>query len=287
VYGKPRSGTRRHAGVKTGTTNDYKDLATFGYVPGSLVTGVWVGNNNQEPMTGPGEFLAAYGPLLMWHDFMDIALNKPWDWNNKAVAPAQDFAKPDGVTMTSVCRWTGLAPSAACRENISVPMLDGTQPGPDTSWVNGCLDLAKYAQDQGRPAAWQAANQAFADRQVNGDLRGGKVSPDVSPNPNPLFYRYGITTVPGVGHWPPLCGQKRATPTPSPTPQGSGGPGPSGSFPFPSICNGHKCSSAPAATTTSAESGTSSPSMPLAVFVVPFVAGGIPYLRRLRRRPRG
>ncbi len=287
VYGKPTSGTRRHAGVKTGTTNDYKDLATFGYVPGSLVTGVWVGNNNQEPMTGPGEFLAAYGPLLMWHDFMDIALNKPWDWNNKAVAPAADFPKPTGVTMTSVCRWTGLAPSAACPQTVSVPLLDGTEPGPDTSWVNGCLDLAKFAQDQGRPAAWQVANRVFADRQVNGDLRGGKPPAGASPAPNPLFYRYGLTTVPGVGHWPSLCGEKRATPTPSPTPEGSGGPFPSVSGgPFPSICKkGHTCSPAPLTTTSAAASG-GTPSMPLAVFVVPFLAGGIPYLRRLRRRPR-
>jgi membrane peptidoglycan carboxypeptidase len=288
VYGKPRSGTRRHAGVKTGTTNDYKDLATFGYVPGSLVTGVWVGNSNGDPMTGPGEFLAAYGPLLMWHDFMDIALNKPWDWNNKAIAPAQDFVRPAGVTMTTVCRWTGLAPSSACGDNVTVPMLDGTQPGPDTSWVNGCLDLSKFEQDQGRPATWQVAAQAFADRQINGDLRGGRVPAGASPAPNPLFYRYGISTLPGVGHWPPLCGVKRETPTPSPSPGGSGFPFPSFSGgPFPSLCNGHKCSTAPSAVTTSTVSGTGTPSMPLAIFVVPFVAGGIPYLRRLRRKGRG
>ncbi len=286
VYGKPTSGTRRHAGAKTGTTNDFKDITTFGYAPNSLVTGVWMGNNNQEPMTD--NVYAATGPLYLWHDFMDIALNKPWDWNNQAIAPLQDFAKPDGVTMTTVCRWTGLAPSSACRENVTVPMLDGTQPGPDTSWVNGCLDLAKFARDQGRPATWQVANQAWADRQVNGDLRGGKAPAGASPAPNTLFYRYGISTLPGVGHWPPVCGQKRATPTPSPTPEGSGGPFPSFSgFPFPSICHGNKCSPKPAATTTSAAPDGGSPSMPLAFFIVPVVAGGIPYLRRLRRRSRG
>ncbi len=286
VYGRPTSGTRRHAGVKTGTTNDYKDVATFGYVPGSLVTGIWVGNSNGEPMTGPGEFLAAYGPLLMWHDFMDIALNKPWDWNNQAIAPLQDVPKPDGVTMTPICRWTGLAPSSACSENVTVPMLDGTQPGPDTSWVNGCLDLAKFARDQGRPATWQVANQAWADRQVNGDLRGGKTAASASPAPNTLFYRYGISTLPGVGHWPPVCGQKRATPTPSPTPQGSGGPSGSG-FPLPSICHGNKCTPIPSVGATTAVSDSGTPSMPFAFFVIPAVAGVVPYLRRLRRRMRG
>ncbi|MEP6807509.1 MAG: transglycosylase domain-containing protein [Chloroflexota bacterium] len=45
------SGARRHAGFKTGTTNDFRDVSGFGYVPGSLVTGVWMGNNNQEPLS--------------------------------------------------------------------------------------------------------------------------------------------------------------------------------------------------------------------------------------------
>jgi hypothetical protein len=40
-------------------------------------------------------------------------------------------------------------------------------------------------------------------------------------------------------------------------------------------------------TATAADSGGGTPSMPLAVFVLPFVAGGIPYLRRLGRRIRG
>ncbi len=282
VYGRPTSGTRRHAGAKTGTTNDFKDITTFGYVPNSLVTGVWMGNSNGDPMTG--NVFAATGPLYLWHDFMDIALNKPWDWNSQKIVPATDFARPNGVTMTPICRWTGLAPSADCPETISVPMLDGTQPGPDTSWVNGCLDLAKFAKDQGRPAAWQVANQAFADRQVNGDLRAGKPPAGASPAPNPLFYRYGLSTIPGVGHWPALCGQKRETPTPSatpsPPPQGSGGP-------FPTICHGNKCSPLPSVAATTAVSGGGSPSLPLAVFVVPFLAGGLPYVRRLRRKVRG
>ena len=73
-----QNGVRRHAGFKTGTTNDFRDVSGFGYVPGSLVTGVWMGNNNQEPLSnalGQGLF-SADGPLYMWHDFMEIALNQ-------------------------------------------------------------------------------------------------------------------------------------------------------------------------------------------------------------------
>ena len=45
------NGVRRHAGFKTGTTNDFRDVSGFGYVPGGLTVGVWMGNNNQEPLS--------------------------------------------------------------------------------------------------------------------------------------------------------------------------------------------------------------------------------------------
>jgi membrane peptidoglycan carboxypeptidase len=40
----------RPAAVKTGTTNDIRDNLTVGYTP-QLVTGVWVGNADNSPMT--------------------------------------------------------------------------------------------------------------------------------------------------------------------------------------------------------------------------------------------
>jgi len=194
------------------------------------------------------------------------------------------------VSMTSICRWTGLAPSAACPKTISVPVLDGSQPGPDTSWVNGCLDVSKYAKDQGRPASWQAANAVWADRLVNRQL-GGRGSVKATPSPgtsafeNPLYYQYAITPMYGESGWPPICGQKRATPVPEPTTQPSGGgPSPTGPLPTPP-CKGKKCSNQPAVTTT-APAPVGGPQMPLAVFVVPMVAGTLPYLRRISRRRR-
>jgi len=58
--------------VKTGTTQDYRDAWTIGYAP-SISVGVWVGNNNNEPMfKQPGVILA--GPI--WHNFMEFALSK-------------------------------------------------------------------------------------------------------------------------------------------------------------------------------------------------------------------
>ncbi len=57
------------AAAKTGTTNDYKDAWTVGYTD-ELSAGVWVGNNDNSPMTnGPGVTVAA--PI--WNDFMKKA----------------------------------------------------------------------------------------------------------------------------------------------------------------------------------------------------------------------
>jgi len=56
--------------VKTGTTQDYRDAWTIGYTP-SIVVGVWVGNNNNEPIEKkPGVMIAA--PIF--HQFLEKVL---------------------------------------------------------------------------------------------------------------------------------------------------------------------------------------------------------------------
>jgi len=55
--------------AKTGTTQNYRDGWTIGYVP-NLVTGVWVGNNDNSPMAQKPAVLTA-GPI--WHEFMKKA----------------------------------------------------------------------------------------------------------------------------------------------------------------------------------------------------------------------
>lgn len=47
--------------VKTGTTNDSRDAWTMGYTP-QMAIGVWVGNNNNEPMANGGSIMA--GPIF-------------------------------------------------------------------------------------------------------------------------------------------------------------------------------------------------------------------------------
>ncbi|MDS3860662.1 transglycosylase domain-containing protein [Thermosynechococcaceae cyanobacterium BACA0444] len=67
-----RAGTGRAAAIglraagKTGTTNDYRDLWFIGYVPSrNVLTGVWLGNDNNSPTQGSSGDAAA-----IWGDFM-------------------------------------------------------------------------------------------------------------------------------------------------------------------------------------------------------------------------
>lgn len=55
---------------KTGTTSDYRDAWFIGFTP-ELVTGVWVGNDDNTPMK---KVTGGMLPARIWHDFMQPAL---------------------------------------------------------------------------------------------------------------------------------------------------------------------------------------------------------------------
>lgn len=61
----------RPVAAKTGTTDDYRDAWTIGYTP-SIVTGVWVGNNNNTPMKRGAAGGTVAAPI--WHDYMQKVL---------------------------------------------------------------------------------------------------------------------------------------------------------------------------------------------------------------------
>jgi membrane peptidoglycan carboxypeptidase len=90
----------RPAAAKTGTTTDWRDNWTVGYVP-HLVTGVWVGNADNIPMRDVSGITGA-GPI--WHDFMTDALHNE---------PVEQFPRPDGVVQVEVCADSGLLPGDA------------------------------------------------------------------------------------------------------------------------------------------------------------------------------
>ncbi len=288
------NGTRRHAGFKTGTTNDFRDVSGFGYVPGSLVTGVWMGNNNQEPMSNQFSrgLFSADGPLYLWHDFMQIALNQPWDWNNQQPVPQTDFAQPSGVVTASVCRFSGMAATGACGQTWTMPFLEGTVPPPDNVHSGGCFDIEReVAQDDRRPDEWIRSAKDFADRLVNGET--GAIGDPTELKANPK-YRLAIRPVNGnSGYGQPICGDLKATPKPKPTPKatptqsGGGGPKPTKPPPTPagSKCPGNGCpttNAAPAAVSPSASQEP--PQVMVALLGVSTLVSAVPMVGRLRRR---
>ncbi|MEX0709942.1 MAG: penicillin-binding transpeptidase domain-containing protein, partial [Chloroflexota bacterium] len=306
------SGARRHIGLKTGTTNDYRDVSAFGYAPGSLVTGVWMGNNNQEPLSnklGQGLF-SADGPLYLWHDFMAIALNQPWDWNGSAPVPNTDIPAPPGVVCADVCRFSGMSPSGACGQTINVPFLEGTVPPQDNVHVNkaggggptpvpdpsgggggtpvggACFDIVAELQQAGRPPEMIDSARRWADRFVNGEW-GSRGDPNKITELGPERVWLLIGPLRGnSGFGAPICGFVRATPTPVPTPEHSGGgPGcPPG--------NPQKCTPPPSIAPASAAILDGDPTAAMVtLFAVPAILGAVPLAHRAvgaalrRRRP--
>ncbi len=86
-----RLSNNRPAAAKTGSTDDYRDSWTMGYTP-SLVTGVWVGRDDDRPMR---LVLGSSGAGLIWRTFMEGA-HAGW--------PIEQFEPPPGIVRASGCR---------------------------------------------------------------------------------------------------------------------------------------------------------------------------------------
>ena len=71
--------------MKTGTTNNYVDVWTFGYTP-NLVVGVWAGNNDRYPLGSSGSSILA--ALPMWHAFISQAVT---------LRPNETFTEPEPI----------------------------------------------------------------------------------------------------------------------------------------------------------------------------------------------
>ena len=89
----------RQVAAKTGTTSEYRDAWTFGYTP-QIVAGVWVGNNDNAPMTAGAAGAMAAAPI--WHDFMEGYLSGK---------PAEDFPLPSAIQEFTVDKYTNKLPS--------------------------------------------------------------------------------------------------------------------------------------------------------------------------------
>ena len=131
----------RPAAGKTGTTDRARDAWFVGYTP-DLVTGVWVGFDDRQPL-GAGEE-GARAAVPIWTNFMReyVRVRHP---------PAIEFARPDGVTALTVDGATGLlpAPGAAAPTTLEEYFFAGTEPHDAVSADAGIA--ADASADAGQP----------------------------------------------------------------------------------------------------------------------------------------
>jgi membrane carboxypeptidase/penicillin-binding protein len=93
--------------VKTGTTNDKRDNWTIGYNP-DLLTAVWVGNNDNTPMSAIASGVTGASPI--WNKIMTYVLTDlPQSWP----------IRPADVVGTTVCSLSGFKSPDTPEEDCS------------------------------------------------------------------------------------------------------------------------------------------------------------------------
>jgi penicillin-binding protein 1A len=107
---------------KTGTTDDTRDAWFIGFTP-SLVTGVWVGFDQERPLGRQEVGGRAAAPI--WLYFMENVLKN---------TPMETFPVPEGIVFVKVDQKTGL-PLKSSSSGISECFLEGTTPD-DTASLN-------------------------------------------------------------------------------------------------------------------------------------------------------
>jgi penicillin-binding protein 1A len=102
--GRPQAG-------KTGTTDDFRDAWYIGYTP-YLLTGVWVGNDDNSPMNHvPGGSV----PAKIWASLMKQATQSQ---------PPDDWPQPPGVVQQTLCDGA----NSDCRGPHAEVFIKGTEP---------------------------------------------------------------------------------------------------------------------------------------------------------------
>ena len=172
-------GSRRPVAVKTGTANDARDLATYGFLgPGaadhpSLAVGLWMGNSDHSNPKSkkPAISLTAAAPL--WHAFVR---------DYTAGWPVTSFSRPDGVVRATIDAWTGGKPGPWTRDTTTEWFIAGTQPGarraidPDGllySTTCGSWRVDPVKAELG-PLSWDADVADWARRARSGPGRTGQ-----------------------------------------------------------------------------------------------------------------
>ncbi|HVA86950.1 MAG TPA: transglycosylase domain-containing protein [Candidatus Saccharimonadales bacterium] len=227
--------TRRPATLKTGTTNDTKDLMAYGYLAPpadpkapALAVGVWMGNSDNSPTGG---IFSLEAPTPLWQAFL-TEVSKG--------TPIADFQEPPGIVHATVDAYSGLLPGPYTTRTVDEIFIAGTVPkqvdntkvgiaidkASGKLWANGCtgpkvtegfLDLSNV--DAGFPS-WQKADQGWVARARRGPgVYGG---PGKDKTATSYFYETGFEPFGATWGAPfPPTATCTAAPSPSPSPSAS------------------------------------------------------------------
>ncbi|MBN1680509.1 MAG: transglycosylase domain-containing protein [Anaerolineae bacterium] len=127
----------RPAAAKTGTSNDNRDSWAVGYTP-QIVTGVWVGNNDNRTMS---DITGSTGAAPIWHAVMEYV-------HTRDALPVEAWPRPTTVVEQVVCQTSGLLQTRHCPQVRELFYVDPNIPvdtrptETDTYWdtyaVNVC-----------------------------------------------------------------------------------------------------------------------------------------------------
>ncbi len=117
--------------VKTGTTDDVKDNWTIGYTR-NVAVGVWVGNNNGDPMVNSSGLT---GAAPIWNRVISGIYNNPAlldSFRSGGQLLPDRGSAPAGLSQRQICDVRSLTdPSANCPSQVSEWFLDGLAGVPD------------------------------------------------------------------------------------------------------------------------------------------------------------
>jgi len=136
------------AASKTGTTDNYRDTWTDGYVP-SLAIVVWVGNTDGHPMK---QALSSMTAGKIWPEAMQAS------FETLGLHP-EDFSRPDGLVEGQVCGDTAMRPGEPrCRNDLFIAGQAPTpQPAPTAQPTPAATTAPTPEPTQAQPTPAPAA----------------------------------------------------------------------------------------------------------------------------------
>ena len=120
------------AAAKTGTTNDFRDNWTVGYIP-DLAVGVWIGNADYSSMQN---ISGVMGAAPVWSEYMQVGIQQLTGGN------PSPFMRPAGITERVICSISGTEPSEWCPNQQSEIFAADQPPLPKSEdlWKNVVID---------------------------------------------------------------------------------------------------------------------------------------------------